>query len=567
MQINLQDHIKVVTNYNFKLLRNEVLLQEVNTHNILTNAFWLGRSDYSYNVRGIQSCEIKLGKGSGTPQTSDTDLFQPLWQKAKDSTSSSYHARTSESNEEWIQLTNKYTFPANTTYVGTITECGLYDGYRLLSTHALLLDAEGNPISIEKTDLDVLIIEVTIRLYFTENASIKMIRADHTPFWTHLFSGDSATACLHYTNNLEVLWSIQDSLDGNEMYLTNFARGNSYDWNSYLSTAICNGKQNIPITTPRELTFNAARLGTDWPVTGQHFIKGLRIMRSFIIPFPNTDIFPAYNITGMDVGIGDGATTEFICPMNYFVKDTDKIYIDGILQTRGVDYIVESDNNNQMLPELMACNDAIITGGYYEIDSSYNNNYHAPVFRAVLNATKLTGFNSYGFYAAGNKATYATMFDKDRPLFIDMQKEVKVNTFQIGSSYSASTSNGGVKYTLSYSDDGVDYVELATIIKTTNSVAKVVFDTITKRYFKVAIEYVSNTSNVSSSAYSSTTESGSTYSAAVDKNNLCLLGYVGHGIQFTNPPAEGAVITMDATTDLPMKNENFVFDTTLKLSY
>lgn len=565
MQINLQDHIKVVTNYNFKLLRNEVLLQEVNTHNILTNIFWSGGNYYEY-VKGIQSCEIALGKGSGTPKISDTALFQPLWQKAKDSTSSSYHARTSESNEEWIQLTNKYTIPANTTYVGTITECGLYRIFQLLCTHALLLDAEGNPISIEKTDLDVLIIEVTIRLYFTENESIKMIRADHTPFWTHLFSGDSASACLHYTNNLEVLWSIQDSLDGNEMYLNNFSRGYSYDWNSYLSTAICNGKQDIPITTPRELTFNAARLGTDWPITGQHFIKGLRIMRSFIISFPNTDIFPAYNITGMDVGIGDGATTEFICPMNYFVKDTDKIYIDGILQTRGVDYIVESDNNNQMLPELMACNDAIITGGYYQIDS-YNNNFGAPVFRAVLNASKITGFTDSGFCAAGNKATYATMFDKDRPLFIDMQKEVKVNTFQIGSAYNYNTFYGGVKYTLSYSDDGVDYVELATIIKTTPTVSKVTFDTIIKRYFKVTIEYVSNASNVSSNTYSKTIESDTRYSAAVDKNNLCLLGYVGHGIQFTNPPAEGAVITMDATTDLPMKNENFVFDTTLKLSY
>lgn len=566
MQINLQDHIKVVTNYNLKLLRNEVLLQEVNTHNILTDTFWLGRSGYSGYAKGIQSCDIKLGNGSGTPETSDTDLFQPLWQKAKDSTSSSYHARTSESNEEWIQLTNKYTFHADTTYVGTITECGLYDTFRLLCTHALLLDAEGNPISIEKTDLDVLIIEVTIRLYFTENESIKMIRADHTPFWTHLFSGEPQ-ACLHYTNNLEILWSIQDSLDDNEMYLNNFSAGDAYEWNSYLSTAICNGKQDIPITTSRELTFDTARLGTDWPITGQHFIKGLRIMRSFIIPFPNTDIFPAYNITGMDVGIGDGETTEFICPMNYFVKDTDKIYIDDILQTRGVDYIVESDNNNQMLPELMACNDAIITGGYYQIDSYYNNNLSAPVFRAVLNATKTTGASSYGFYAVGNKATYATMFDKDRPLFIDMQKEVKVNTFQIGSVYNYNTSYEGVKYTLSYSDDGEDYVELATIIKTTNTVSKVTFDTITKRYFKVAIEYVSNTSNVSSGAYSNTKEATSDYSAAVDKNNLCLLGYVGHGIQFTNPPAEGAVITMDATTDLPMKNENFVFDTTLKFSY
>ena len=31
-------------------------------------------------------------------------------------------------------------------------------------------------------------------------------------------------------------------------------------------------------------------------------------------------------------------------------------------------------------------------------------------------------------------------------------------------------------------------------------------------------------------------------------------------ITFTNPPQEGAVITMDATVDCPMKNENFIID-------
>ena len=93
----------------------------------------------------------------------------------------------------------------------------------------------------------------------------------------------------------------------------------------------------------------------------------------------------------------------------------------------------------------------------------------------------------------------------------------------------------------------------------------------TKQYFKVTVKYNSSDSNVSSGYTSGAfmNQSCSYYQlqSAIDPDTLWLLGYIGQGIVFTNPPAEGAVITMDASTDLPMKNENFVFDVDLTMTF
>ena len=51
------------------------------------------------------------------------------------------------------------------------------------------------------------------------------------------------------------------------------------------------------------------------------------------------------------------------------------------------------------------------------------------------------------------------------------------------------------------------------------------------------------------------------------KKNCCFIGYVGDGIEFTTPPPEGAVITMDAYTDLPFVSPNNVLDISATLTF
>lgn len=554
--MNLKSPIDVVTNYNFKVYRNDVLRQEVNTHNVICDWFWVRRKGKESSA-GVWECPLHVGNGTNvTPTSTDTALKSQLWGIDCDSSATSYHLRESVDDVEWCQLTNKYTIPATTSYVGTITECGLYGtNNKCLTTHALLLDAEGNPISIDKTDLDLVKIEVSLRFYFNDSEDIKVYPANQTPIWNYLYGGVHLAGCLN--ENIEALWCVKDALLGKDLHPMPIRNGSAPRWYStYLSTVFARNKDTSDSTDRvlREINVQGARLGTDFAPTGQHFIRGFRVANMFIIPLPNEKIFPRYEIKDMEAGIGDGTTTEFVCPMNYFIEDTDKVYVDGILQVRGVDYTLEYDNNNQMLPELMASNDAIITGAL-DNDSNAANAY-LPLFRAALTDLKLIGSDTYG--KSGNAHSYVTHFSASQPILFDMEKEVKVNTFQIGKSHA-----NKVTYTLWVSnDDGLTYTEVASITKTSSVVYKVTFDTITARYFKV-------TSTKDSKGFYKGCNGAGSYSApgAVDKDELCLFGYVGHGIQFTNPPVAGAIITMDASTDLPMKNENFVFDVNMKLTY
>ena len=50
------------------------------------------------------------------------------------------------------------------------------------------------------------------------------------------------------------------------------------------------------------------------------------------------------------------------------------------------------------------------------------------------------------------------------------------------------------------------------------------------------------------------------------KKNCWFIGYIGDGIEFTTPPPEGAVITMDAYTDLPFVSPNNVLDLSATLT-
>lgn len=556
--MNLRNPIKPVTNYNFKVYRNGILRQEIDTHNIICDIFYVARPDYR-NCTKLSYCPIVVGNGMDVvPAATDRRLKSQLWRLNCDSSVKTYHLRENEDDVEWCQLTNKYTIPATTSYVGTITECGLWGvSNECLTTHALLLDAEGNPISIEKTDLDLVIIEVSIRFYFNNTEAIKTVPAHLTPIMNNFhryYNSSSTPLCECLNENIEALWSLRDPIAGNDMVPWGTARPKYFS--TYLSTLLVRNTDTSSSTSRPvgEIHVQGARLGVDFTNPGQHFIKGFRVANMFIIPLPNEDIFPRYEIKDMEVGVGDGETTEFVCPMNYFIQDTDKVYVDGILQTRGVDYTLECDNNNQMLPELMASNDAIMTGPR---STDEDRGVYLPVFRAALTIPKCFDYRS-----GANPSNHIIDFDSSNPIFFDMEKEVKVNTFQIGKGYNYS--NSGVVYKLWASDDGEIYTEIASITRTTrDAISRVTFDTVFKRYFKVTVSTKSNSVYVS---YDEHVENP-TMPRAVDKGNLCLFGYVGHGIQFTNPPAADAIITMDASTDLPMKNENFVFDVNMKLTY
>ena len=119
---------------------------------------WPGQSTHSNAVRVFS--RMYLGTGTGTPSSDDSSLFT----LAFGSTDLTW-TRQNDFNYTQMAYKTEYTFPATTSYVGILTEIGLaaYDSSSLLS-HALLVDAEGNTITITKTATEILII--TAYIYF-----------------------------------------------------------------------------------------------------------------------------------------------------------------------------------------------------------------------------------------------------------------------------------------------------------------------------------------------------------------------------------------------------------------
>ena len=573
MELNLTEAIKVTTNYNFKKYHGEQLIQEENTHNIITDNLFTSnaiRSASSY-LNQMDFKTLYLGSGTTEPTSTDTALTSLLWNKGWSNISMDAIA-----TENTITSIQTFEVPASADYVGTIAECGLGNSDRLLMTHALLRDAEGNPITIEKTDLDRLVINVTLVFSFTLPEGVYLINLENSELYLNLqktvnartlssWRSEEGNRCLSGLQTAYLSQDYQEMIDNGMLGYCSSYRDGTYECTAGCSNGLMAAETDAIATIPAARTKNfKGRIG-DSIIVGDYvaYFKAVVFLGLFIIPLPNSTYFPEYTMQNIDLGVGDGITTEFKNPLNYFKKDTDKIYKNGVLLTRNIDYTIDHANNAKGLVELFASTDAIISGGL----TNYAKN--TPLFRPQPCAMLTTG--SYDrWWGRGSKDA----FDTEHPLFLDMQKEVPVNYLRIGK-----TAYAQAKYSLYYKPtEEEDFILLCTFNKT-DSLFEQTFETVTARYFKLTIEPNSGTGNVSSgninyTGANSTYSVGSSYtfnaslSSISVPENFCSLGYKGSDkIVFAQAPAEGDVLTMEVTMDLPMKNKNNVIDYDFTLTF
>ena len=574
MELDLTNALKIHTNYNFKKYRGQELIQEINTHNLITDLMFNSMiKDISIYFQTFRN--LLLGNGTTEPTATDTTLTSLLWQKYWEPIDSQI-----DNDATSISLTQTYEIPADTKYVGEITECGLGYAYgsEYIKTHALLRDTEGNPISINKTDLDRLLITVQLVFKFTVPEGVFLVNLRYSPLYYCLETNFVTVKPLssykaHDSDKALVIQHAYLSQDYQEV-LDNGVRGYCHGDYGCLYSAGCNNgalatEEPPQATIPAERTKNfKGRIG-DTYIVGEYvaYVKAIIFLGLFVIPLPNEKYFPEYTMSDINVGIGDGITTEFINPLNYFKKDTDKIYKNGILLTRDVDYTITHNNNRQGLVELFASTDARISGGLQDTTGRYS-----PLFRPQPFTLGYPYSNNYVWKMP--PVIYA--FDTENPLFLDMQQPVDVNYFRIGKGH-----RNNAKYSLYYKEnEESEYVLLTSFIKTSDLFEQY-FNKVVAQYFKVTIEAASGTNNVDSYALQGTVSSAGSngtysstycfpkdYSSLSNPNNFCVLGYRDEGkIIFTTPPAQDDIITMEVTMDLPMKNKNNVIDYDFTLTF
>ncbi|MGX8795430.1 hypothetical protein ACR6HW_04895 [Fusibacter sp. JL298sf-3] len=164
---------KIHNRFDIEVIREGQTIQRASAENIVLNQMYEKLCNFRPYFKYIH-----FGTGSGTPSADRNQLFAPLGSKLAEDVERVKALPLSK----W---TKKITL-APEEYVGaTLREVGIGFGSAETHavTHAMIKDAEGNPLSIEKTNIDVVVIYATVfielsnteRVYFTEPAESNLL--------------------------------------------------------------------------------------------------------------------------------------------------------------------------------------------------------------------------------------------------------------------------------------------------------------------------------------------------------------------------------------------------------
>jgi hypothetical protein len=264
---------------------------------------------------------------------------------------------------------------------------------------------------------------------------------------------------------------------------------------------------------------------------------------------------PPATIAGKSVGTGDGITVSFKPPINFFIKDTDKVYVDGVQLTRDVDYTIDNFNNADNLWELLPSSHFIVCGGGVVGEPTTkrrtNNIYDRP-------ATTIPWAIDHGIYSyrtprigyRGYGQSARLWLDNEHPWIVycqanDLGLDGSFDTVYVYLDRVEDT------FSLEQSVDGENWLPVLT-----NATG---YKTGTRDINKLASWVQHDLPSVINPVYLRISFN-STYTKASTFNFRMLCRRKASNIVFTNPPAVGAVITMDADVDRPFKDSNHVLD-------
>ena len=528
--MNIDASIKFKNNYRLQHIDTITgeTLHDLEFHNVVLdqiidtvcNVYW------PPNKAGYTLFGIAIGDGSGIPSASDTQLFHEI-KKFR------LGGNCSKKDNNTLLFSVSVTIPASTSEVYNISEVGVCFLDNKLVTHALILDSEGNPISVEKKDTDKIILDCEIYITFEsediENFNIGSCFA---------YNGSSfGTLMIDYMFGAAT--SVEAQRASSAYCIDGYFKCQQYINCRSTFTLPC--PQWVKDKNAKTLTvnFGPSRLSESSMPT---YIRGITFGNLGTIKLPNEAIFPRYKVSNITVGIGDGETTKFKCPLNYFIRESETIRVGTDEKIRNTDYTIDNEANQDELIELSAGNEAIISGGLIGDRWGNDGRYLLPIFRKTFGA--LADISSTDTFAGKFGQAW---LDAEHPLYFDFKEPVKLNTLRVP------LGNSGTFTLFGRNTEEEDWTLIGQLTPN-NENNHYNFDLCYYRYIKLT-----STIRAPYNGGDSTIEEC--------KKNCYFIGYVGDGIEFTTPPPKDAVITMDAYTDLPFVSPNNVLDLSATLTF
>lgn len=490
--------------------------QECTAYNLVTDRLytqWTNLAAY-WSAGDGRLNVLYVSTSSTTITPSMTNMPTPYWSRSV-TVSSSYDGTTLTSIK-----TGSVTYP-ETEANGNLTMVGAasyYSGYSSSITNiltcALFTDAEGHPITINKTNTDRLTVEykmyVTLNYDNSTNAFKLLARASVSQFLDTANVDDLSQAPSLLHNNLGTNYNC----DGGFCLGLNTTPWNvNYQDNSLVSAGSYAFNSNNRATTSRVLSTAGNK-----NITYQ--VKSLVFAGFGFIPLPNSSVFPPKEITL--TAVGDGTTTDFNFGVPILTTNTVEVSIDDVVQDsntytwNGRDYTFsqawESCDHKHVCSVARKCSWS---------DSISSSSYGLSPF--IGNSIG----GSYSHDAFNDALWYDYVYDFKTPYTVNTI-ESSVNRTQVTEIY--------------YSSDKTNWTQVQGWTgQTTNHIT---ITPVSARYWKL----VNGTERI----YGSHT--------ADNLPVLIRFGAPTPQLKFNTAPAANTTITVKAYTEYPIKNSNWIIE-------
>jgi len=494
------------------------LKQKAQAFNVICNTFWSRLLNVSSNKWSplARFNYVIFGGGSGTPSAADTELFSRIGSRSVSTFTDTNDRRTGVASRQAVATLN-----AEDNVGAVITELGIgYDSTHI-TTHALLQDMNGNPISIEKTDTDVIKIYATIFVHWPDGGwyggSVNFISGFGSG------SGSDYGFLNVLTGHHGDIYNQQTSVYFIKAgkHVTQADGSNKSDTN----TLTVDGA-NRKVTVKSRYAAATANLPIRALWMFDYFGGGNYGFTTMLLVLTLGNWYTAPAISGEAVGTGTGAKTGFATA--FPVKTGGAVYVDGVAASDVTVRSGPADATNMeqwfnMLNGISASRGAISASG-------------APLYSYNGGAESVT---SDGIHMTLNPGYY--LYALENPFY-----SLGISKFSVKST----SSNAAI--TIEASDDCANWTTVATATAGYNSYVDIAVpaDLKNKKYFRF------------SNSGSSGSGSRQYYIHAVAD-----VADTASNIIFQTAPASGAVITADYTPDCVAKDSNHVFDMEVSLTF
>lgn len=301
--------------------------QRAKAENVICSNMWTA----IMNKRAYFS-QVWYGSGSGTPTASDTALFSLIDR----STLGNFVNSEFNPNTGTYSSTGSATL-TETMHVGkTFTELGIgyyYSSTYYLCSHAMITDMNGNPISIVKTNTDILNIYATLYIHVPEKMIFiteeEIVGPDFKffPLNNYLLgvmgrapsSGDADWPGSFLAYNRSITGKGGHKLSG--------------------PASVSVGRSETADVANRKWAIKAGRCGAASGNFGFQGFEGGACYDSSVWGHNHLALFfgklpGGHKVIGEAVGTGDGTTVSFATKFEFPYNAT--VYVDGVAQTSGV---------------------------------------------------------------------------------------------------------------------------------------------------------------------------------------------------------------------------------------